>query len=88
MKPEYFLEASLAIQIHAAVAFLGVYHAISRIRRKDVRGNRKAVKEMFFGALLIRPVNSKGTIRLLGRLWGGLALTIKGASGGFPQKSY
>ena len=76
------------IHLFVPLTFLGVYHAISRIRRKDVRGNRKAVKEMFFGALLIRPVNSKGTIRLLGRLWGGSALTIKGASGGFPQKSY
>lgn len=112
MKPEYILNASLAVQIHVVVAFLalgigiamwlrpkgtpshkvvgkafvvlmlitaisaifirqvnngsfsfihlfvpltflGVYQAITRIRKKNVKGHISAVKGMFFGALLI-----------------------------------
>ncbi|WP_162143769.1 DUF2306 domain-containing protein [Hellea balneolensis] len=112
MKPEYFLEASFAIQIHAAAAFvalglgiamwlrpkgtrghklvgrgfvvvmlltaisalfireinngsfswihifvpitfLGAWQAITRIRRKNVKGHISAVRGMFFGALII-----------------------------------
>lgn len=117
MKPEYILNASPAIQIHAAVAFialglgilmwlrpkgtkghkfigrgfvvlmlitaisaifireinngsfsfihlfvpltfLGAWQAVTRIRRKNVKGHISAVKGMFFGALLIPGVLS------------------------------
>lgn len=46
------------IHLFVPLTFLGVYHAISRIRRQDVKGHVKAVKGMFFGALLIPGVLS------------------------------
>ena len=41
------------IHLFVPLTFLGVWQAITRIRRKDVKGHVKAVKGMFFGALLI-----------------------------------
>lgn len=41
------------IHLFIPLTFLGVWHAVSRIRKGDVKGHLKAVKGLFFGALLI-----------------------------------
>lgn len=41
------------IHIFVPVTFLGAWQAITRIRRKNVKGHISAVKGMFFGALII-----------------------------------
>ena len=41
------------IHIFVPITFLGAYQAVTRIRRRDVKGHKSAVKGMFFGALLI-----------------------------------
>lgn len=41
------------IHLFVPLTFLGVWHAISRIRKGNVKGHISAVKGLFFGALLI-----------------------------------
>ncbi|MEP3889678.1 MAG: DUF2306 domain-containing protein [Hellea sp.] len=41
------------IHLFVPLTFLGVWQAITRIRRKNIKGHKSAVKGLFFGALLI-----------------------------------
>lgn len=41
------------VHLFVPLTFLGIWQAVTRIRRKDIKGHVKAVKGMFFGALLI-----------------------------------
>jgi uncharacterized membrane protein len=41
------------IHIFIPITFLGAYQAITRIRAKNVKGHKKAIQGMYFGALII-----------------------------------